>query len=114
MAGGTAASYVATRHWTFTGRDRTGLRRECTLFFALNLAGLAVQLMVLGGAKYGLGFTEHGGGDDRLALNLFNALGIPVAMVFRFWTYRAFVFKRTPRTVERQPAELDAAVLEAA
>ena len=94
----TTASYVMNRQWTFTRRDRTGLRREYSLFFALNLVGLAIQLAVLGAAKYGLGFTEHGGGDDRLALNLFNALGIGVAMVFRFWAYRVFVFRSTPAT----------------
>jgi putative flippase GtrA len=89
----TTASYVMNRQWTYNNRDRAGVRREYVLFFALNLAGLAIQLAVLGVAKYGLGFTEHGGGDDRLALNLFNALGIAVAMVFRFWAYRTFVFK---------------------
>jgi putative flippase GtrA len=89
----TTASYVMNRQWTFNNRDRAGVRREYILFFALNLAGLVIQLAVLAVAKYGLGFTEHGGGDDRLALNLFNALGIAVAMVFRFWAYRTFVFK---------------------
>jgi putative flippase GtrA len=96
----TTASYAMNRQWTFTRRDRSGLRREYTLFFALNLVGLTIQLAVLGAAKYGLGFTEHGGGDDRLALNLFNALGIAVAMVFRFWAYRAFVFTSTPVTAD--------------
>jgi putative flippase GtrA len=95
----TTASYLMNRHWTFNTRDRAGLRREYTLFFALNLVGLVIQLTVLGAAKYGLGFTEHGGGDDRLALNLFNALGIGVAMVFRFWAYRTFVFTHTPERV---------------
>jgi putative flippase GtrA len=91
----TTASYIMNRQWTFSRRDRAGLRREYVLFFALNLAGLAIQLAVLAVAKYGMGFTEHGGGDDRLALNLFNALGIAVAMVFRFWAYRTFVFQTT-------------------
>jgi len=105
----TTASYFMNRHWTFNTRDRAGLRREYVLFFALNLVGLAIQLAVLGVAKYGLGFTEHGGGDDRLALNLFNALGIAVAMVFRFWAYRAFVFRIAPEqpvTVAVAPGEL--------
>ena len=94
----TTASYIMNRQWTYSQRDRAGVRREYVLFFALNLAGLAIQLAVLAVAKYGLGFTEHGGGDDRLALNLFNALGIAVAMVFRFWAYRTFVFKSAEAT----------------
>lgn len=107
----TTASYVMNRQWTFNNRDRAGVRREYVLFFALNLAGLAIQLAVLGVAKYGLGFTEHGGGDDRLALNLFNALGIAVAMVFRFWAYRTFVFKPTDEIAAS--ASADAAELSA-
>src|SRR5690349_615065 len=102
----TTASYIMNRQWTYSRRDRAGIRREYVLFFALNLAGMMIQLAVLGVAKYGLGFTEHGGGDDRLALNLFNALGIAVAMVFRFWAYRVFVFKPTtgqPATDEPTP-----------
>jgi len=106
----TTASYVMNRQWTFNNRDRAGVRREYVLFFALNLAGLAIQLAVLGVAKYGLGFTEHGGGDDRLALNLFNALGIAVAMVFRFWAYRTFVFKPTESAEVEQLSELDAEI----
>jgi putative flippase GtrA len=107
----TTASYVMNRQWTFQGRDRASLRREYVLFFALNLVGLAIQLAVLGGAKYGLGFTEHGGGGDRLALNLFNALGIGIAMIFRFWAYRAFVFTTAPGTAE---FEADIAAVEVA
>jgi putative flippase GtrA len=101
----TTASYVMNRQWTFKTRDRASLRREYVLFFALNLVGLAIQLSVLAFAKYGMGFTEHGGGSDRLALNLFNALGIAVAMVFRFWAYRAFVF----RVIEVETPALDTA-----
>lgn len=96
----TTASYFMNRHWTFQARDRNSIRREYTLFFGLNAVGLAIQGAVLGIAKYGLGFSEHGGGDDRLAFNIANALGIAIAMVFRFWTYRAFVFKATPQATE--------------
>ena len=70
---------------------------------------------MLGVAKYGLGFTEHGGGDDRLALNLFNALGIAVAMVFRFWAYRTFVFKSaTAVGAPVSPAPVDTAAADVA
>ena len=112
----TTASYIMNRQWTYSQRDRAGVRREYVLFFALNLAGLAIQLAVLGVAKYGLGFTEHGGAHDRLALNLFNALGIAVAMVFRFWAYRTFVFKSAAlaSVAPASPAPVDAAAAEVA
>jgi putative flippase GtrA len=95
----TTASYVMNRQWTFGERDKTSVRREYVLFFGLNLVGLAIQLAVLGGAKYGLGFDENGTTADKIWLNVANAFGIGVAMVFRFWAYRAFVFK-TPQTAD--------------
>jgi len=99
---GTTVSYVINRHWTFSNRDRTSMRREYTLFFGLNLIGMTIQLAVLGVAKYGLGFTEQ---DDKIALNVANAIGIGIAMVFRFWSYRTFVFT--------SPVEAPAALAEA-
>jgi putative flippase GtrA len=102
----TTASYLMNRKWTFGDRARTGVRREYALFFGLNLVGMIIQLAVLGVAKYGLGFDEHGGGGDRLALNIANAIGIGVAMVFRFWAYRTFVFT-APETATAETAEAE-------
>jgi putative flippase GtrA len=109
----TTASYLMNRRWTFGQRARTGVRREYALFFGLNLVGMAIQLAVLGVAKYGLGFHEHGGGDDRLALNIANAIGIGVAMVFRFWAYRTFVFK-APETTETEIEAIEVAFTDVA
>ena len=65
---------------------------------------------VLAVAKYGLGFNETNN-DDRLAFNIANALGIGIAMVFRFWAYRTFVF-HTP-VVSDDPQVIADAELEA-
>jgi putative flippase GtrA len=102
----TTASYLMNRHWTFKHRDRSGMRREYTMFFGLNLVGLGIQLVVLGAAKYGLGFNED---TDRLAFNIANAIGIALGTIFRFWSYRKYVFKAAP--AEREHVSAAAAAM---
>jgi hypothetical protein len=69
------------------------MRREYSLFFAFNLAGMVIQSGVVALAKYGVGWTEQG---DRLAFNVAQAVGIALATTFRFWVYRSFVFRTQP------------------
>jgi putative flippase GtrA len=107
----TTASYVLNRQWTFQRSDRKSMRREYTLFFALNGVGLLIQASVLAVAKYGLGFSETNS-DDRLAFNIASAVGIGIAMVFRFWAYRTFVFT-APATGSQDPQAIADAELEA-
>jgi putative flippase GtrA len=102
----TTSSYAMNRRWTYRDRLRGGLHREYTLFFLFNLIGLGIQEAVLGLAKYGLGFGEN---DHRLELNLFKCAGIAIAMVFRFWSYRTFVFRPAPADLEAELAELELA-----
>jgi putative flippase GtrA len=92
---GTVLSFAMNRRWTYRDRVATAVHRELALFFVVNLVGLGIQEMVLGLARYGLGFDA---GDDRMALNLFKLAGITAAMVFRFWAYRTLVFRRPPAT----------------
>jgi len=107
----TTSSYIMNRLWTWRRTERTSLRREYILFFALNLVGLAIQLAPLYVAKYFMGFNESNGLQDRLAFNVANAVGIAIAMVFRFWAYRAFVFRTQPAVTE---AEADLVAIEVA
>jgi putative flippase GtrA len=81
------SSYFMNRHWTYRDRPKSAMRREYALFFAFNATGLAIELVVLGGFKYGLGITSV------IALNVAKALGIGLGTLFRFWSYRTFVFK---------------------
>jgi putative flippase GtrA len=97
----TTSSYLMNRHWTYRDRPKTALRREYTLFFAFNVIGLGIQEAVLFLAKYGLGFHEA---DSKIQLNLFKCVGVAVAMVFRFWAYRNFVFKSEPAGAGQDPA----------
>ncbi|WP_213452719.1 GtrA family protein [Rhizomonospora bruguierae] len=86
----TTASYFMNRHWTYRDRPKSTMRREYTLFFLFNGAGLVIELAVLGGAKYGLGLTS------LLALNLAKFTGLALGTLFRFWAYRTFVFRPAP------------------
>lgn len=85
----TTLSYLANRHWTYKNRPKTALRREYTLFFAFNLAGMVIQSGTVAIGKYGLGLSEN---SDRLAFNAATCIGICLATLFRFWTYRTMVF----------------------
>src|SRR3954464_4966854 len=93
----TYLAYLANRHWTYKDRPRRAQRREYTLFFAVNMVGLLIQAAGNAVVKYGLGMSERG---HWLAFNAATGLCICVATVFRFWTYRTFVFKDTPAAAE--------------
>lgn len=82
----TTFAYFANRHWTFRHRDRTGLRREYSLFFGLNAVGLVITELFLGFGHYVLSMT------GTLATNGFLVIGTGFATLFRYWAYRRWVF----------------------
>nr|WP_240939815.1 GtrA family protein [Planosporangium flavigriseum] len=89
----TYLAYLANRHWTYKNRPRRAMRREYTLFFAVNMVGLLIQSAGTGLLKYGFGLSER---PHRLAFNVATVVCICIATLFRFWTYRTFVFKDAP------------------
>ena len=91
----TFTSYFMNRHWTYRDRPKSAIRRETSLFVLFNATGLVIELGVLGIAKYGL--DMHG----LLWLNVFKFLGLGLATIFRFYTYRTFVFR--PAAPARRP-----------
>lgn len=82
----TAVSFALNRQWTFRHREQKGLGRESALFFALNAVGLAITLVVIAAVTYGLGLR------GALALNAANIFGTGLGTLFRFWSYRRFVW----------------------
>ena len=83
----TTFAYFGNRHWTFSQRARTSFQREYTLFFLLNVIGMAIQLTCLAISHYALGFTS------KLADNVSgNVVGLVLGTLFRFWSYRKWVF----------------------
>jgi putative flippase GtrA len=82
----TVVTYLGSRYWTFRHRERGGMGRESALFFALNGMGLAIQLACLGFTNYALGLT------GKFASNVALLLGICLGTLFRFWSYRKWVW----------------------
>ena len=82
----TVISYVANRYWSFRHRERTTVPRETVLFFALNGVGLLIQWAAVGFTYYGIGET------GKLANFIANNLGIALGTLFRFWSYRKWVW----------------------
>ncbi|MEU5723054.1 GtrA family protein [Micromonospora sp. NPDC047738] len=87
----TITSYLMNRHWTYRDRPKSALRREYVLFFLFNATGLLIELGVLAAAKYGFGVTS------LLMLNIAKTGGVLLATMFRFWSYRTFVFQPAPQ-----------------
>jgi putative flippase GtrA len=104
-------SYFMNRHWVYHDRPRTAVHRGYTLFFVVNLIGLAIQGVVL------LGLTRYGVGphraETRLQLNLFKCVGVVVALFFRFWAYRTFVFRPHPTARHAAVSETEVVALTA-
>jgi putative flippase GtrA len=85
----TTFAYFANRHWTYRDRERTGLIREYGLFVVANGVGIALSLLCLAFTVYVLGL------DSMLAKNIAgNVVGVAVGTVFRFWSYRQWIFLR--------------------
>ncbi|MFB7516467.1 GtrA family protein [Streptomyces sp. NPDC056144] len=83
-------NYVGFRYFTYRDRDKSGRGKEMTLFLLFSAIGLVIQNGLLYAATYGLGL------DGPLASNVFKFVGIGVATLFRFWSYRTWVFRTTP------------------
>lgn len=83
-------NYVGFRYFTYRDRDTSSRTRELTLFLLFSVVGLVIENGVLYLATYGFGW------DSPLQSNVFKFVGIGVATLFRFWSYRTWVFKALP------------------
>lgn len=87
----TTFSYFGNRNWTFRDRGRTGFAREYVLFFVLNGIALLIAIGCLWFTHYALGLTSV------LADNISaNVIGLGLGTLFRFWSYRKWVFPDEP------------------
>jgi putative flippase GtrA len=86
-------AFLGNRFWTWRHRERSGLRREYLLYFGFNLVGLGITEAVLWLSHSALGHFWPDAFQGRLADNVAkNVVGMALATLFRFWSYRRFVF----------------------
>lgn len=83
----TIFSWVANRYWTFRSRRQSNVVRELVLFLIMNGIGAGIQAGFVFIAKYWLGVTSASG-----MVFFGNVVGMGVATVFRFISYRLWVF----------------------
>jgi len=90
----TTVAYIGNRIWTFSDRGRTSYLREYFLFFVLNGAALLITLGCLWFSHYALGLT--GPLADNISANV---IGLGLGTLFRFWSYRKWVFPEVPERI---------------
>jgi putative flippase GtrA len=103
-------SYTGHRLWTFRHRASQSLVRGGLIFFGLNLIGLIISLLVIGV------FTDVLGLQSLAAYNAAQVIGVLLGMLFRYWSYRKWVFLAfapgqaallpEPATLELTPQQL--------
>lgn len=93
-------AFVGNRFWTFAHRARTGYGRETVLFLVMNGVGMLIQLGCQAFSLYVLGL------DGPLAQNIAgNVVGVGLGTLFRFFSYRTWVFPERPKGSEERPVE---------
>lgn len=88
----TVATYLGNRYFSFSHRARSGVGRESSLFFGINLLVLGFSIGLISIAEYPLHLKHH-----IFAMNVANIVSIGIGTLFRFWAYKRFVFLHPDR-----------------
>src|SRR3954468_6307299 len=93
-------TYVGNRAVTWRGETSSGRHREVALFVLFNLVGLGFSVLTLAVSHDLLGLTS------RFADNISaNVIGLALGTLFRYVTYRRFVFGAVPDDGSSGPGE---------
>jgi putative flippase GtrA len=102
----TTFAYFGNRHVSFSHRARTSLGRETSYFFGINLITLAFSEAIIAIFVYPLDYAH--GSATVFVVNLGT---IALGTIFRFWSYKRFVFLH-PDRVHQPVADLEAELAE--
>lgn len=91
----TIVSYVLNREWSFSARGGRERHHEAMLFFLVNAIALVLNLVPLWTTLYV--FQINSAHHAQLTVSIVNFIaanivGTLIAMGFRFWAYRRWVF----------------------
>lgn len=104
----TTFAFAGNRFWTWRHRVHANMARQYTVFFVLNAIGLGIGLGCLAISHYGLGQIWPSF-QSRLADNISGQfVGTAVGTLFRFWSYRRFVFPESGPSRAGQQTEHEA------
>lgn len=87
----TIVAYFGNRLWTFKARGTIAVGRGYLIFFGLNAVAMLIAMVCLAISHYVLGLT--GPLADNVSANV---IGLALGTLFRFWSYRRFVFPALP------------------
>ncbi|WP_431970969.1 GtrA family protein [Nocardia sp. bgisy134] len=99
----TIASYILNREWSFRTRGGRQRHHEAALFFAVSALGIGVTMIPQAISLYVLDLrVPHVGPVTQAVANFITGqiLGVLLAMAFRFWALRRFVFPDDLREAE--------------
>jgi len=82
----TVLTFLGNRCWTFRHRKGSGASQESVMFFALNGVGLLIQYACIGLVQDVLGL------QGKLWYTVANLIGTAIGTLFRFWSYRKWVW----------------------
>jgi putative flippase GtrA len=102
----TVVAWVGNRLWTFRHRRNRQAGQELALYLLFNVVAMVISVACLGLSRYV--FDLH----TQLADNVTNIFGIVLGTLFRFWSYRKWVFDGVLDEDQPEPPELDPAELD--
>ena len=86
-------AFLGNKLWTWRHREHARLHRAYALYFFFNAVGLGISLACLWFSREVLGGEWPGIFRTRLADNVSAmVVGMTLGTIFRFWSYRTFVF----------------------
>jgi putative flippase GtrA len=91
----TILSYILNREWSFNGRGGRERHHEAMLFFLFNGIALGINLVPLWLSHYVFDINPAHYGRLTVSISDFiaaNIVGTLIAMAFRYWSYRRWVF----------------------
>lgn len=92
-------NYVGFRYFAYRDRDKSCCAREMGLFLVFSAVGLVIENGVLAVGAYGFSWRSP------LESNVLKFSGIVLATLFRFWSYRSWVFRVAPRSPDAMPKQ---------
>ena len=104
----TILNYILNREWSFNNRGGRARHHEVSLFFLFNAIALGLNLLPLWVSHYLLDFNQQHYTKLTVTITDFiaaNVVGTLIAMAFRYWAYRRWVF---PEDLENEGKVPDA------